>query len=831
MPAILRGFRPILRSLGRSRGFTAAAILTLGLGMGASAAIYTLLQRVVLDPLPYPDPDRLVRVRNPVPGVGADEEWNLSSAQYFYFTQHAHLLAQIGVYSQDGSNFTSTQAPQRVRVASVSAPVLGLIGAHPARGRLLGADDDRPGAAPVVMLSYNFWQRQFGGDATVVGSTIRLDDRPFQVIGVMARGVELPPDRGETVRTASDLWVTRQLDPAGPFYNNHVLPAIARLAPGATPTAAERELAQLRSQLPAAFPRAYSQEFFDRYGFHTRLYDLKQFVVGDVARNLWILFAAVGLVLLIACANVANLLLVRLEGRRRDTAIRTALGAGWRELSGDALREGAVLATAGGALALLLGYLSTRWLVSLAPSGLPRLEEVRLDGHSLAFALGMAVAVALALALVPALQFRSPRNVGSLSEGGRGGTAGVDRHRLRGALVISQVALALILVVSAGLLLRSFTRLRSVNPGVNPGGVLTVQLYLPYQRYDSVSKVWRFYSALFERLRAAPGVSAAGVSEGLPFQDSYGCTVQGFEDKAVYQRVKDANMTTCAGQEATSPGFLESLGIPLIAGRMFTAGDNAQPGAGAVVVSKAFADRFWPGEDPIGKGVNPNGRDGPTFYHVVGVVGDVHGSSLDDAPAIAIYYPVVPMATVRFNAPRGVYLTVRTSKGAPLSYLAAVRNAVAAIDPEIPLANAMSMDTIVAQSMSRLTFTMTLLAIAGVVALLLAAIGLYGLISYVVGRRTNEIGVRLALGAQPGQVQGMIVRGAVGLTLVGLVCGIAGAAVFTRVLRGLLYGVAASDPVSYLIACAVLGTVAAVAAWVPARRAARVDPTVALRFE
>jgi predicted permease len=834
MSPLFGGIRPTLRSLARNRAFTVAAVLTLGLGMGATTAIYTLIERVVLDPLDYPQPERLVRLKNPVPGVKAGDEWELSTAQYFYFSQHAKTLASMGLFTRGGGTFSSSapgSEPQRVLVVAITASMFDLLGARASRGRLIDRNDDRPGAAPVIVLSHDFWRRQFGGDEGIVGQTIRLSDEPMQVIGVLAPGTDLPPDRGQAVRMTTDVWMAWRLDPAGPFANNHVNPGIARLAPGATVATAQAELDHLTRELPAAFPSAYSEQFITRYGFHTRVSPLKEYVVGDAARNLWILFGAVALVLIIACANVVNLFLVRFEARRREFAIRAALGAGWRDIAADAFREGLALSVTGSVLALALGYLSVRWLVALAPASLPRLEDLRLDGGVFLFALLLALAVALVLALVPVLGARRPSSLGALGDGGRSGTAGVERQRLRSTLVVSQVALALVLVVSAGLLLESFHRLSTVNPGIDARGVLAVEVYPPDVRGDSLIKRWRLYAEIAARARAIPGVTSVGFSEAVPFGGDYGCTVQGFEDVRVYQRLKDANLTTCAGQEVTAPGYFAAMGIPILAGRDFEPNDNDSPAAGAVIVSKAFAGRFWPGEDPIGKGVGPNGRTKPPFYHVVGVVGDVHPATLDDEPAIAIYYPVVPIPQTGRWYGSGTTLVMRTSRGSPAGYLGALRRAVNEVDKTVPLANAVEMETVVARSMSRLTFTMTLLAVAGVTALLLAAIGLYGLISYVVARRTNEIGVRLALGARPSQVEALVVRGALRLTIAGLAVGALGALAFARVLGSLLYGVAPWDPLAYLGAIFVLGVVALLAGWLPARRAAQVDPAVALRAD
>ncbi|MHC4447835.1 MAG: ABC transporter permease, partial [Planctomycetota bacterium] len=767
-----KDLRQAVRGLFRSPGFAAVAVLTLALGMGGSAAIYTLLDRIVLDPLPYPDSERLVELTNQVPGVGPDEVWAMSTAQYVYFTEHARSFDAIALYRGLGANIQTPEGPHRAFGWRVTASVFPILGARARIGRLIEVEDDRPGGPSVVVLSHGFWQRQFGGDQDVLGELIRINDFAFEIIGVLEPGVRIPDS---PAGLSADLWIPMQIDPSGFFGNNHVFPMIARLERGADPEAAERELTSLTPQLPERFPNAYSQEFFDRYGFRTQVTPLKQAVVGEVSRNLWILFGAVALVLVIACANVANLFLVRMEGRRRELAIRSALGAGRAAVARHVLAEGLALSLAGASLGIVLAFWGVPTLTALAPETLPRIADVGIDLGTVGYMALLALLVALGLAAYPLVWHTETADVGSLAGAGRSESAGPDRQRLRSALVVTQVALALTLIVGAGLLVESLRRLRAVESGVRPEGVVTAGLHLTPGRYDSDVEIWATYAEILERVRAIPGVTAAGMTAELPVTGDFGCTIQGFEEQAVYERVRDAGMTTCAGQEPTTPGYFEAMGIPVLQGRTFTQADNDVPTRGAVVVSRAFADRFWPGEDPIGKGVGPSGRTVTPFYRVIGVVGDVPAGSLDSEPATAIYYPIVHNPATSGNwdwwRPTNLDLVVRTELADPLSIFPAMRRAVQAVDPTAPLTNARSMERIIADSTARLTFIFALLSIAAAVALTLAAVGLYGVISYVVTRRTWEIGVRIAIGARPDDVERFFVKRSLFLVGVGLIAG------------------------------------------------------------
>jgi len=816
-----------LRGMRRSPGFTAVAVVTLALGIGGTAAIWTLLDRVVLDPLPYPESGRLVRLDNQVPGVGPDEVWALSTAQYVYFTDHASTLDLVGVYRGDGGNVLTASGPRRVLGVGVTASMMPLLGARASLGRVLLPSDDTPAAPPVAVLSHGFWERALGADPGVAGTTLELNGQPIEVVGVLA---DSPRPPGWPPSATPDLWIPLQIDRAGVFQNNHAFQGIARLRPGETPASVEAEIGRLTAHLPEAFPQAYSQRFFDRYGFRTRVTPLKESLLGDLSEKLWVLFGGVGVVLLIACANVANLFLVRMEGRRRELAVRSALGAGRAALARFVLAEAMTLSFLGAALALLVGFWAVPALTALAPEGLAPVGRVGLGWSTVAFTLIVSIVVGSGLAAYPLLaRVGIDAPAGELSGGGRGTSAGPARRHVRSALVVTQVALALTLVIGSGLLVRTLSALGAVDIGFDPNGVLVTDLFPDPSRYRDPAAVWSLQREVLERVRAIPGVAQAGFGTEVPVDGGYGCWVQGFEDETVYKRIEDAGLTTCAGFENVTPGYFEALGIPLLEGRYLTEADIADPDRRAVVVSRAFADRFWPGQEALGQGVIPGGPSKAPFHHVVGVVGDVPASSAEGQPplsqtAIAIYYP-------GYRYPPATKLVVKAAVADPISIFPAIRRVVSGIDPEMPLGPVTDMDAVVRTASAQLSFVSLLLGIAAGTALLLAAVGLYGVVSWVVTRRTREIGMRMAVGARPGEVQRMVVAQSVTVVGLGLAAGVALALVTTRVLDGLLVGVAPSDPFVYVAAAGLLGIVALAASWLPARRAARIDPLEALRTE
>lgn len=835
MKAWLTDTRLAARRFRRAPAFTVVAVATLAIGLGGSAAIWALVDHVVLDPLPYPESERLVHLENRVPGVGPDERWSLSTAQWLFLSERSQTLEEVGLYRETGTNVMAATGPVRARMVLVTHSMVDLLGARALHGRVLQPADDTPGAPARVLVSHEFWTRALGSDPGVVGASLSLNGETAEVVGVLEPGLTLP---GQPVSLSPEIWLPLRIDPGGYFGNNHVFPGIGRMAPGAEPEAVDAELARLTPELPTRFPDAYSAAFFERYGFVTSAVPLKAQVLGDLDRNLWMLFGGVLIVLMIAVANVANLFAVRIEGRRTDVAIRTALGAGRGAVARSMFAESMLLALASGALAVVVARWLVPGLVSVVPEGLPRLDTVTLDASSVIVTFALAALVGLALASFPALSHLRTRNVLGLSDAGRRGSRGLEGRRFRSVMVAGQMTLAFALLVGAGLLVRSVRALHATDVGMDPAGTVAVDVHLSSDRYPDDVDLWAFHRNVLERVTALPGVTAAGMGEEVPVSGGYGCVVQGFEDTSVYDRMTEAGMTTCAGQLRVTPGYFDALAIPVEEGRALDAGDFEDPSRAAVVVSRAFADRFWPGESAIGKGVGPSGRTSGPFFRVVGVVGDVPARARGGTPlsetAIAVYYPVVDIPEVEGNWywwPGTMTLVVRAGTADPTSLLPAIRGVLAEVDPEVPLANARTMDAVVAEAAATVSFLSLLLAIAAAVAVLLAAVGLFGVVSYLVTQRTREIGMRLAIGARPGEVVWMIVRGTVALAAAGLLVGAPLAWVGSGLMGSLLYGVTPLDPWVYLGAALTLLTVALAAAWLPARRASAVDPVLALRSD
>lgn len=834
-----REVRLAVRSLRRAPAFTGIALVTLALGIGATTAIYGVLESVVLRPLPYRDVDRLVTILHPVtvPGTG-EGTWGLSSGGYFQFRTLSRTLEDLGGYRTGRTVLGDDEdRPESVQTAEITASLFSVLGARPHLGRLISPTDDVPSASPTVVLSHELWQRSFGADPGVVGRTIRLADQAYEVIGVAEPGLSLPMP-GPFASTADlagfgvDVWVPLRLDPNGPFWNSHQYTGIGRLRAGATIAQAQAELAAITARLPELVPNAYSARFVEEVNFQVGVRSLTEAVLGPtVGRSLWILFGAVGLVLLIALANVANLFLVRLEARRREVAVRTALGGSRGQLVLQHLAESLVLTLGAGAVGLLLAWGGLPVILAMAPRSIPRLGAVSLHGTTVLFAVALAIVAGVGLGLLSRLQSsgNSGDNLGALRDGGRGLTGSRRQQRMRGALVIGQMVLAVVLLAAAGLLVRSFEQLRRVQPGLDPAGVLTFTVTLPRSQYATVETAAAFHEAFSARLAALPGVTAVGAASKLPLHDyGAGCTGVAPERRPTASGA-DGSRGRCVPVTTFTPGYFAAMGIP-VEGRSPDWSD-VERRTQAAVVTRALADRLWPGEDPIGRGVLPGDRGRDGYYRVVGVVPELRAAGLDQPPAEVLFVPATmlgppPSQSSMLNT---LVYSVRTTGDAPTAVLPAVRAVLREMDPQVPIVNPRAMTEVVARSVARTTFILLLLGIAATMALMLSAVGMYGVISYVVTQQRAEIGIRIALGAPVAQIGRMIVWRSLRLGLIGAALGVVAALWTTHLLEALLFGVSPSDPWVLASVPLMLLAVTIAAALAPALRAARTDPAEAMR--
>jgi predicted permease len=828
---VRREVRLAARVLLRTPGFAIIALVTLSLGIGASTAIFTVLDAVVLRPLPYPEADRLVSVLHPatVPGNG-ERKWGLSFGGFMDFRANAKTLGEIGIYRTGGMPVIGGTNAEIVRVAYATPSIFSVLRARPELGRLFGKQDELPDTLRLAVLSHEFWQRRFGSDPAVVGKPLMTGGASYRIIGVTQPGLTLPmPGPFASTQNLSglsvDVWLPVQINPAGPFYNNHPYVGLARLAPGATAAQANAEIALRMKRFSEILPTVYSPRFMEQYNFRGEVAPLKDSVLGpSLPRLLWAVFGSVVLVLLIAVANVANLFVVRMDTRRRESTIRTALGADRTHMAAHYLSESLLLCLAAAAAGVLLSAIGLRAMLAIAPQNIPRLGAVTLSWQSVAFAAGLAAGIGTIFGLMPLL--RRNLDMATLREGGRGLSVSRAQRSLRQGLIVAQMAFALILLASAGLMIRSFMHLRSVKPGLDPSNVLAFDISLPFSEYDTREKAGAFHRELQRRIGALPGVVAVGGVTGVPLDGGYGtgCSVV-FRENKPYVNGED---TPCVSTPVAAPGFFEALRIE-VRGRTPTWRDFDQR-TQAVVITRALGDRLWPGEDPIGKGIATNGSGSAFWYRIVGVIPELRAEALDQPPTLAVFYAGTSFWPDRQDGSfNDLTYLVRTESADPLALVPTVRRVMSDMNPRVPFVDGRSMDMIVAHSMQRTSFVMILLGISAAVALLLSAVGIYGVISYVVAQRRFEIGVRIALGARVSQVAGMVLMQSVRLAVIGVSLGLAGTWAVTSLLRSLLFGVSAMDPVVLgLVTLSLLG-IATLASFAPARRASRIDPVEALR--
>jgi putative ABC transport system permease protein len=788
------------RLLRRSPGFAAVVVLTLALGIGANTAVFSVVNGVLLRPLPYAEPDRLVVVRAGMSTLGEFLEVRgrvESFEQIATFSSHHHV------------SLTGEGEPERLASASVTPELFPLLGARPLLGRTFLPEEAEQGRGAVVVLSHALWRQRFGGDPAVLGQTLRLDGESRTVVGVM------PPEfRFPEAETQVWLPVTLVGPPPPQLWGSGGNFLVGRLAPGVTPAQARAELASLAPRLREAVPWNMPAEYWREVGVAS----LRDELVGGARPMLLVLLAAVGLVLLIACVNVANLLLARAAARRQEVAVRSALGAGRGRIVRQLLTESLLLTLVGGVVGVLLAFAGVRLLVAMLPD-LPRVLETGIDHRVLLFALSLSLLTGLLFGLAPALRGAGPAMRQGLREGGRAGV-GRERQRLSLALVASQVALAVVLVAGAGLMVRSLWRLLQVDPGFRTENVVSAAVSPPAFRYPDAARQRAFYDELLSQLERVPGTRAAALASGVPFGgDVYGSvfTIEGRPDPAT----QGGDWPLTDGRVTVTPGFLQVLAIPLLRGRAFTEADRADAPP-VVAVSQSLADRYWPGSDPLGARIRfPGDREWRT---VVGVTGDVRWGDLTADRGTGLYVPL------QQGWPGPVRLLLRSTAEVEV-VTRSIREVVSALDPDTPVSDMRTMEQFVTASVAGPRSAMLLLVIFAALALALGAIGIYGVTAYAVAQRRQEFGIRMALGARAGDVIGLVLRQGAALTAAGIAAGLAIAAMGTRVLSGMLYGVSATDPLTFALVPVVLALVALAAIALPARRAARVDPSIAMRSD
>ena len=810
---LARDIRHSLRQLRRNPGFTAVAALTLALGIGGTTAIFSVVNGVLLKPLPYSQPGRLVEVGLDLPGIN-QFNWPLSPAEYFAFREQSRTFQDIGLYYTGfggnlySANVTGLGRPEHVPALGVTDGVLPILEVTPLFGRLFTRADDQPGSSDVVMITYGYWRSKFGGDRSVIGKTIDIDSKPSTIIGVL-------PQRFRFL-DMTNLGILLPLRPRTQRGYNYF--AVARLKPGVTPAEANADVARMIPIQLERFPEA--AKFFKEARIVPNLQPLKQYVIGDVGKVLWILMGGIGLVLLIACANVANLLSVRVEGRQQELAIRAALGGSRGRIAGGLLIESLVLALIGGALGLLFAYGSLRVLIALAPSDLPRLSDIGIDRLVLLFTLGVTMVAGLLFGSMLPLRYAGVRAGTGLRETGRSVSASRERHRARSALVVIQVGLALVLLVSSGLMIRTFQALIQVQPGFTaPAEVETFHVHFPPEMIKNPERLVRMDQAILDNIEAIPGVSSADFSGAVPMDAGAESDPVLVKDHMLQGQLPPARRCFWV-----SPSFFRTMGISIVAGRDLTWNDilNKRPVA---LVSENLAREYWRNpSDALGKQIGGSPKD---WRQIVGVVGNVHDDGISQKAPATVYWPITD-ADVFLGSPA---FAIRSGRAGTQSLMNGVQRAVWSVDRDLPLYQVHTLDYYYSKSMARTSFTLAMLALAGGMALLLGIVGLYGVIAYSVSQRTHEIGIRMALGAQKRDVLKLVVSGGMSSTMIGVGVGVAGAVALTRFLSSLLYGVKPTDPLTFAVVSFVLTGIALLACYIPARRATKADPIVALRYE
>lgn len=814
----------ILRRLLAAPMFTGVVILTLAIGIGANTAIFSVIEGVLLRPLPYPQPATLVALDHVAPGI-TFTTGSIGSAPFLYFTyrEQAHAFQDVGMWSPNSVTVTGTGEPERVDALDFTDGMLPVLGVQPALGRVFSREDGQFDSPQTVMLSYGYWQSKFGGDRSVIGKRLVMDGRAQEIVGVLPRDFWFFDRKPSLVQP---LRFNRNKVTLGNFSYN----AVARIKPGVTIAEAKADVTRLIPVAGKSFPPppGFNGSLFEKAGLYVDLHSLKDEVIGDIGSVLWVLMGTIGMVLLIACANVANLLLVRAEGRQQELAIRAALGADWKAIAKELLVESMTLGVLGGAFGLGIAYGSLRLLVALAPANLPRLSQISIDAPVLLFTFLVSIFAGLLFGAIPTVKYAGPQLALALRAGGRTSSQSRERHRARNTLVIVQMALAVVLLVSSGLMIRTFYALKQVNPGFNnPAAAQTFRLSIPSQQVSDSLQVVHMQQDIVDRIAAIPGVQSVGMSSLIPMSNS------GWHDPVWVRDKPDADSKAQVMRifKFTSPGLRAAMGNTLVAGREFTWADSYEKRPVAIV-SENMARELW-GSPTAALGKQIRGSTEQPWREVVGVVGDERHDGVNQKSPTIVWWPQLmdSFGGQKDFIARSMSVVIRSPRAGSSAFMEEVRKAVWAINPSLPLAGVHTLDWYVERSMARTSFTLVMLAIAGGMALLLGVIGIYGVISYSVSQRRREIGIRMALGSPVSTLTAMFVKHGLRLASIGVIFGLAAAMAMTRLIAGFLFEVRPIDPLTYLAVSLGLAAAAVLASYVPALRAAGVNPVEALRAD
>jgi predicted permease len=822
---LLGHLKQVLRRLGRAPLFATVILITVAIGIGANTVIFSVVEGVLLKPLPYKEPDRLIGVWYKAPAINIPK---INMAGYLYFTdrEQSKTLEDIGLYGFLSFHITGGAQPEQVQGLQVTDGTLPILGVRPALGRLFTARDDSPKMPQTVILTNGFWQRHFGGDASVVGRTLKLDGSLHEIIGI------LPANFVFMDRSDVDVMVPAQMDRSDTTLGAFNANGLARLKPGVTLQQATADLTRLVPIATHSFPppQGFSVKLFEQANFTSSLQPLKTDVIGDIGNVLWVLMGSIAIVLLVACANVANLLLVRIEGRRQELAIRAALGADRRNMVAGLLLESLVLGCAGSTIGLGLAYGALNLVIAAAPAGLPRLHEIGIDIPVLLFTAGLAVFVSLVIGMIPVLKYSGIKATTGLREGGRGLSQSRERHRARKTLVVVQVALALVLLICSGLMIRTFRALTRVSPGFSdPNTIASFDIFIPTSQVPDTKRidVLHMQQAIVNQLATVPGVSSVAISTSLPMIPNPSLDSVYASDHAY----KEGDMPPLSVEKFVSPGFFKTMGVPLVAGRDMTWEEELEKRP-VVIVSENLARKYWGSSTAaIGKLVHLGSND--PWHEVVGVAGDMYDNGVNQEPPTAVYWGLFQdrFATQKELVRRYVHYVIRTPRAGSASFFSDSERAVWSVNHDLPLAYNKTVGELYTKSLARTSFTLVLLSVAGAMTLLLGIVGLYGVIAYAISQHTREIGIRMALGAQRPALTRMYVREGLILTGMGVLCGISVAFATMRLMSSLLYHVSPMDPYTYVAATLSIIAIAWISTYVPSRRAAIVDPVHALRAE